>query len=103
MSYFGTDQSQVQRILADAVWRRAGWIAMNGSLKVPQFLILFIGVMVFVFYQFDRPPVFFNQVVEQQVRETGIGGIRRHYLGLPSCTARSRASCSVWWRRRSPG
>ncbi|MEZ5974604.1 MAG: sodium:solute symporter [Planctomycetota bacterium] len=76
MSYFGTDQSQVQRYLGgrSLAESRLG-LVMNGLLKVPmQFLILFIGVMVFVFYQFDRPPVFFNQVVEQQVRETGQSG-----------------------------
>ncbi|MFT5198704.1 MAG: SSS family solute:Na+ symporter [Planctomycetota bacterium] len=72
MSYFGTDQSQVQRYLSgkSLAESRLGLI-MNGLLKVPmQFVILFIGVMVFVFYQFDRPPIFFNQVVAQQVQQS---------------------------------
>ncbi|HPF15085.1 MAG TPA: sodium:solute symporter, partial [Planctomycetota bacterium] len=76
LSYFGTDQSQVQRYLGgrSLAESRLGLI-MNGLLKVPmQFLILFIGVMVFVFYQFDRPPVFFNQVVEAQVKASPQGG-----------------------------
>ena len=69
MSYFGTDQSQVQRYLSgkSIAESRLGLI-MNGLLKVPmQFIILFIGVMVFVFYQFNEPPMFFNKVESDKV------------------------------------
>lgn len=72
MSYFGTDQSQVQRYLTgkSLAESRLGLI-MNGLLKVPmQFVILFIGVMVFVFYQFVQPPVFFNKVAKEQVENS---------------------------------
>ena len=72
MSYFGTDQSQVQRYLSgkSIAESRLGLI-MNGLLKVPmQFIILFIGVMVFVFYQFNQPPIFFNQVEKQKVEQS---------------------------------
>lgn len=72
MSYFGTDQSQVQRYLTGKSIResRLG-LMMNGLLKVPmQFVILFIGVMVFVFYQFNQPPIFFNQVEKQKVEQS---------------------------------
>jgi Na+/proline symporter len=72
MSYFGTDQSQVQRYLSGKSIResRLG-LMMNGLLKVPmQFIILFIGVMVFVFYQFNQPPIFFNQVEKQKVEQS---------------------------------
>jgi len=64
LSYFGTDQSQVQRYIGGASLRegRLG-LVFNGLLKIPmQFFILLLGVLVFVFYQFDKPPVFFNQV-----------------------------------------
>lgn len=64
LSYFGTDQSQVQRYLSgrSVAQIRVGLLA-NGVLKVPmQFIILFIGAMVFVFYQFVTPPLFFNPV-----------------------------------------
>jgi Na+/proline symporter len=64
LSYFGTDQSQVQRYLTgrSIAQSRIGLLA-NGVLKVPmQFLILFIGAMIFVFYQFVTPPLFFNPV-----------------------------------------
>ena len=63
LSYFGTDQSQVQRYLGGKSMKesRLGLI-MNAFVKVPmQFFILFIGTMVFVFYQFNQAPVFFNQ------------------------------------------
>lgn len=75
MSYFGTDQSQVQRYLSgkSLAESRLG-LMMNGLLKVPmQFIILFIGVMVFVYYQYNQPPVFFNDTVKQQVYETEYG------------------------------
>ncbi|GAB2634294.1 sodium:solute symporter [Belliella aquatica] len=69
LSYFGTDQSQVQRYLTGRTLAesRMGLI-MNGLLKVPmQFIILFIGVMVFVFYQFFQPPVVFNKVQTEKL------------------------------------
>ncbi len=62
LSYFGTDQSQVQRYLSGSsvTQSRMGLLA-NGLFKVPmQFLILLVGAMVFVSYQFTAPPVFFN-------------------------------------------
>jgi len=62
LSYFGTDQSQVQRYLAGSsiAQSRIGLLA-NGFFKIPmQFVILFTGAMVFVFYQFTAPPLFFN-------------------------------------------
>jgi solute:Na+ symporter, SSS family len=72
LSYFGTDQSQVARYLGgrSVAESRLG-LLFNGLLKIPmQFLILFVGVMVFVFYQFHQPPLFFNQAVRQQVAQT---------------------------------
>jgi uncharacterized sodium:solute symporter family permease YidK len=63
LSYFGTDQSQVQRYLAGGslVGSRFG-LLVSAVVKVPmQFLILLTGVMVFVFFQFEQPPMFFNQ------------------------------------------
>ncbi|WP_244592997.1 sodium:solute symporter [Pukyongia salina] len=62
LSYFGTDQSQVQRYLSGRSVRQSQMgMIMNGLLKVPlQFFILLIGVMVFVFYQFNASPLHFN-------------------------------------------
>jgi SSS family solute:Na+ symporter len=70
MSYFGTDQSQVQRYLSgrSLSQSRLG-LMMNGILKVPmQFIILLVGVMVFVFYQFNQPPMFFNQTLVDDLK-----------------------------------
>ena len=62
LSYFGTDQSQVQRYLSGkSVKESQMGLIMNGFLKVPmQFFILLVGVMVFVFYQFESAPLHFN-------------------------------------------
>ena len=69
MAYFGTDQSQVGRYLSGrSVTESRLGLLFNGLFKVPmQFLILFIGVMVFVFYLFVRPPLFFNAPVLARV------------------------------------
>lgn len=63
LSYFGTDQSQVQRYLSgrSLAESRLG-LLFNGIFKVPmQFLVLFVGILVFVFFQFQQPPIHFNQ------------------------------------------
>jgi SSS family solute:Na+ symporter len=62
LAYFGTDQSQVQRYLSGASLRnsRLG-LMFNALLKIPmQFFILLFGALLFIFYQFERPPVLFN-------------------------------------------
>lgn len=72
LSYFGTDQSQVARYLGgkSLTESRMGLI-FNGLLKIPmQFIILFIGVLVFVFYLFNQPPVFHNQTLKNKVAQT---------------------------------
>ena len=69
LSYFGTDQSQVQRYLSgrSLAESRLG-LMMNGLLKVPmQFVILLIGVLVFVYYQYNQPPIFFNEAVREEI------------------------------------
>lgn len=76
LSYFGTDQSQVQRYLSGQTLSQSRMgLIMNGFLKIPmQFIILFIGVMVFVFYQFFLPPVVFNTVQTDKLRESEFAG-----------------------------
>jgi SSS family transporter len=70
LAYFGTDQSQVQRYLTgETVKQSRLGLLFNGLVKVPmQFFILFVGAMVFVFYQFVAPPLFFNPVQSEKVR-----------------------------------
>lgn len=69
-SYFGTDQSQVQRYLTGkSVGQSRLALLANGLFKVPmQFLILLLGALVFVYYQFVTPPVFFNPVAVAKAR-----------------------------------
>lgn len=64
LSYFGTDQSQVGRYLTGkSIGQSRLGLIMNGLIKIPmQFFILLIGTLVFAFYQFNKPPVFFNPV-----------------------------------------
>lgn len=83
LSYFGTDQSQVQRYLGGRTLResRIG-LMFNGLVKIPmQFLILFIGVMVFVSFQFNRPPIVFNKhtVRMTQSEKAGLDEIEKEY------------------------
>jgi len=72
LSYFGTDQSQVQRYLSGKSVRESQLgLIFNGLLKVPmQFFILLIGVMVFVFYQFNPSPLNFNPGANEQVAKS---------------------------------
>jgi SSS family solute:Na+ symporter len=72
LSYFGTDQSQVGRYLTGkSVSQSRLGLVMNGLIKIPmQFLILLIGVLVFVFYQFHPSPVFFNKVEVKNIQKS---------------------------------
>ncbi|MGY3794394.1 sodium:solute symporter [uncultured Aquimarina sp.] len=72
LSYFGTDQSQVQRYLSGRSVRESQLgLLFNGILKIPmQFFILLVGVMVFVFYQFNAAPLNFNPAASLAVQNT---------------------------------
>jgi len=69
LSYFGTDQSQVGRYLtARTTTETRISLLMNGLVKIPlQFCILLIGIFIFVFYQFNTRPIYFNLSQEKQV------------------------------------
>jgi SSS family transporter len=71
LSYFGADQSQVGRYLgAKSISGSRLGLIFNGLLKIPmQFIILYIGILVFVFYQFIQPPVFHNQTLLNRARD----------------------------------
>src|SRR5687768_1029957 len=70
LSYFGTDQSQVQRYLtARSVDQARSSLLMSAYWKIPlQLLVLLIGVLVFVYYLFQAPPLLFNPAHERAVR-----------------------------------
>jgi Na+/proline symporter len=76
LSYFGTDQSQVQRYIGgkNVTESRMGMM-FNAVLKIPmQFSILFVGVMVYVFYIFHQPPIHFKEASLQTVRNSEYAG-----------------------------
>jgi solute:Na+ symporter, SSS family len=81
LSYFGTDQSQVGRYLGgQSVAESRMGLIFNGLLKIPmQFVILFIGVLVFVFYLFNQPPVFHNRVLLDRALMTEQGDSLKMY------------------------
>lgn len=86
LAYFGTDQSQVGRYLAGSsiTESRLGLI-FNGLLKIPmQFIILYIGILVFVFYQFHQAPIFHNsslkdKVIQNKEAAIAIDGLQKEY------------------------
>lgn len=69
LSYFGTDQSQVQRYLsAKSVDEARSSLLISAYWKIPlQALVLLVGVLVFVFYQYNKPPLLFNPAQERAV------------------------------------
>lgn len=72
LSYFGTDQSQVQRYLsAKSVRESRMGLLFNAALKIPmQFFILLVGIMVFMFFQFEKPPLNFSPAANETVKKS---------------------------------
>jgi Na+/proline symporter len=104
LSYFGTDQSQVQRYIGGGSLRegRLG-LMFNALLKIPmQFLILLLGALLFVFYQFEHPPLFFNQSEWQRHARGPDGGT---FLALEErhavVAAETPKAIRVWLRART--
>ena len=97
MAYFGTDQSQVQRHLgARSITESRLGLLLNGLVKIPmQSLILFVGVMVFVFYQFNTPPIFFNQSELARAKQTPWAG-KLDALERAHSTAFERKRTELW-------
>lgn len=88
LSYFGADQSQVGRYLTAKSLRESRMgLLINGLVKVPmQFAILLIGTLVFTFYQFNKAPVFFNEVqvkkLEQSAYKDSFQLLNRQYESI---------------------
>ena len=106
LSYFGTDQSQVQRYLTGASLResRLG-LMFNAIFKIPmQFCILLLGALVFVFYQFERPPVYFNQAAWHYQAEHGSGDkLRALESDFTSAHADKEKQIQSWIAARHAG
>lgn len=105
LSYFGTDQSQVQRYLTgrDIRQSRLG-LMFNALLKIPmQLFILFTGVLVFVFYLYVKPPVFFNEVAVENLAEEGyaqeVAEVEQEYNAHYEKLQQSRSSLEGALRR----
>jgi Na+/proline symporter len=101
LSYFGTDQSQVQRYIAGPSLR-AGRLGLmfNAVLKIPmQFVILVLGAFLFVFYQFAPAPVFFNQA--EWRRHAQDGRFRAIEAEHASAVAQSQSAIRGWLEARA--
>jgi len=101
LAYFGTDQSQVQRYIGGASLRegRLG-LMFNAVLKIPmQFVILLLGALLFVFYQFAPHPVFFNQA--EWRRHAQDGRFRAIEAQHASAAAQSQSAIRAWLQARA--
>jgi uncharacterized sodium:solute symporter family permease YidK len=106
LSYFGTDQSQVQRYIGGASLRecRLG-LMFNAVCKIPmQFFILLLGVMVFVFYQFAAPPLLFNQTAwKSALARDSSGTLHSLQEQFAAIHARKRQFIEQWLSARRAG
>lgn len=106
LSYFGTDQSQVQRYLSSGSLResRLG-LMFNAVFKIPmQFAILLLGAMMFVFYQFEKPPVYFNQAAwSERASGANAGEARLIEEEFAAVHARKREQIEQWIRADHAG
>ncbi len=106
LSYFGCDQSQVQRYLSGSSLKESRLsLLFNAFLKVPmQFLILLTGALVFVFYHFEKPPALFNPVAETRLRDAAppeLGPAEERYTA--AFEARKAAAVAFGDSRRQGG
>jgi len=105
LSYFGCDQSQVQRYLSGSSLTQSRLsLLFNAFLKVPmQFLILLTGVLVFVFYHFHPAPLLWNPVemrkLESQAPAPELVALRQRY---EAAAAQRQLSAEAWVRSRTP-
>ncbi len=108
LSYFGTDQSQVQRYISGSSLResRLRGLMFNGMVcKIPmQFCILLIGVLVFVFYQFEQPPLFFDSVSSHYFEEHRADPkLLAYETQFKSTHSQTRRQLETWLKARHQG
>lgn len=103
LAYFGTDQSQVQRYLSgESLQQTRLGLMMNGLLKVPmQLVILLVGVFVFVFFQFNPSPVFWNKPALESARQSSraaeLATLEQRHASL---STQKQALLTSWLERR---
>ncbi len=106
LSYFGTDQSQVQRYISgESVRESRLGLLFNAFCKIPlQLGILSLGVLMFVFYQFQQPPVFFdtisNRYFESQKSDARFATLDSEFK---STHAQGRQYLETWLKARKTG
>jgi SSS family solute:Na+ symporter len=103
LSYFGTDQSQVQRYLAGASVRESRFgLMFNAVLKIPmQFFILLLGVLVFVFYQYEPSPMIFNHAAwERAVHGPAGPSLREAEADFQAAHEKETAAIGSWLGNR---
>jgi Na+/proline symporter len=95
LSYFGTDQSQVQRYLSGKSKKESQLgLVFNGILKIPmQFFILGVGVMVFVFFQFNANPIHFNPAAQKAMEAPEYIG---QYESLKTSLSKNQSERATW-------
>jgi SSS family transporter len=103
LSYFGTDQSQVQRYLGGkSVNESRAGLLFNAVLKIPmQFSILFIGVLVFVFFTIERPPLHFNQAAVNKLSPEAAAKVAELEATYDAVHLDIQANRSLWLNDRS--
>ena len=104
LAYFGTDQSQVQRYISGSSLResRLG-LMFNAVFKIPmQFCILMLGVLLFVFYQFERPPLYFDRVAWQHRAASTASG-RDLETEFASAHDEEQRQLQAWMKARHAG
>jgi SSS family solute:Na+ symporter len=105
LSYFGTDQSQVQRYLSGPSLResRLG-LMFNALFKIPmQFVILLLGVLLFVFYQFEPAPVYFNETAWEQAKSDGAAELERFETAYATAHSEKEESIRAWLEAERTG
>ena len=102
LSYFGADQSQVQRYISGASLRESRMgLMFNAVCKIPmQFFILLLGVMLFVFYQFVQPPIVFNKTSWKTLSDPRVQPLQREFNDIH---ARKRTLIETWLQARHSG
>jgi solute:Na+ symporter, SSS family len=106
LAYFGTDQSQVQRYLSgDSLQAGRLGLMFNAVCKIPmQFFILLLGVLIFVFYLFEQPPLFFNATLSQYLTEHSSDPKLRDYeMDFRSLHTETNRQLENWLKARHDG
>jgi Na+/proline symporter len=102
LSYFGTDQSQVQRYISGASLRESRMgLMFNAVCKIPmQFFILMLGIMIFVFYLFQQPPIYFNRAALEHNHSSQLQSIEADFA---KAHAQERTQLLAWLRAKHTG